>query len=152
MAQLKLAEQVLAEKDHHLQSSEYRADMAMMEKEALEEEIVAIKSLQNTSIVGHESPQHESSTPVRVGLSSKARNRLCGVLGIYIYSVCESALLMDKWLRHIQNNMMQGLVSHKTINRIGIYPCVVQCRPTPLALYCGPALRLLFGMTLFIVR
>ena len=63
MAQLKLAEQIIAEKDHDLHAISYRADMAVMEKAALEEEIVAMKSTQNTSF--HDTSQFESS-PVRV--------------------------------------------------------------------------------------
>ena len=58
MAQLKLAEQIIAEKDHDLHAVGYRADMAAMEKEALEEEIATLKSsLNNTPI--HE----EGGTP-----------------------------------------------------------------------------------------
>lgn len=44
MAQLRLAEQIIAEKDHSIRAIEYRADMAILEKEALEEELVTLKS------------------------------------------------------------------------------------------------------------
>lgn len=67
MAQLKLAEQIIAEKDHDLHAVGYRADMAMMEKEALEDEIAAIKSTHNVSSPLHDSSQqHEGGTPSRV--------------------------------------------------------------------------------------
>ena len=73
VAQLKLAEQILADKEHHLQHSEYRADMAQMEKEALQEELVAIKSIHNASLSSsiHETSQHEAGgTPTRVSFFS----------------------------------------------------------------------------------
>ena len=61
MAQLKLAEQIIAEKDHDLHAVGYRADMAAMEKEALEEEIATLKtSLSNASM------HDDHSTPSRV--------------------------------------------------------------------------------------
>lgn len=68
MAQLKLAEQIIAEKDHEIHHLGYRADMALMEKEALEEEVVTMKSIQNTSnsSVLDSSQTHENSTPSRV--------------------------------------------------------------------------------------
>ena len=62
MAQLKLAEQIIAEKDHDLYTVRYRADMAAMEKAALEEELATMKS--NGSSF-QDTPQHES-TPTRV--------------------------------------------------------------------------------------
>ncbi len=65
VAQLKLAEQIIAEKDHDLHSVEYRAEMALVEKEALEEELVAMKSIHNTSNVSFQDTQ-TSSTPTRV--------------------------------------------------------------------------------------
>lgn len=62
---MKLAEQIIAEKDHDLHAVSYRADMAAMERAALEEELVLIKT-QNTSNASiHSTPQHES-TPTRV--------------------------------------------------------------------------------------
>lgn len=71
VAQLKLAEQIIAEKEHTLHAVEYRADMALMEKEALEEEIATMKSVQsintNTSYSSFlDTSQSETSTPVRV--------------------------------------------------------------------------------------
>ena len=57
MAQLKLAEQIIAEKDHDLHAIGYRADVALMEKEALEEEIASLKqSISNASISDEGSP------------------------------------------------------------------------------------------------
>ena len=66
MAQLKLAEQIIAEKDHEIHSLGYRADVAMMEKEALEEEVMTIKSVQNTSSSSAMDTSHDTSTPIRV--------------------------------------------------------------------------------------
>ena len=84
MAQIKLAEQIIAEKDHHLQTSEYRADLALIEKEALEEQIVVMKSLHNTSGSGsvRNSPQHDSVTPNRVCLCT------CDSCQAYICEFC----------------------------------------------------------------
>lgn len=62
MAQLKLAEQIIAEKDHDLHTVSYRADMALLEKAALEEELATMKT-NNSSF--QDTPQHES-TPTRV--------------------------------------------------------------------------------------
>ena len=71
MAQLKLAEQIITEKDQHLQSSEYRADMAIMEKEALEEEIMLMKNIQSKGGVSSNlnSPQHDSFSPGPIRVS-----------------------------------------------------------------------------------
>ncbi len=63
MAQLKLAEQIIAEKDHDLHAVGYRADMVAMEKEALEEEIARLKNS-----ISHASIHDESGTPSRVSL------------------------------------------------------------------------------------
>lgn len=60
MAQLKLAEQIIAEKDHDLKAVSYRADMAMLEKTTLEEELATIKT---SSFSFHDTPE---STPSRV--------------------------------------------------------------------------------------
>ena len=63
IAQLKLAEQIIAEKDHSLRTIEYRAEMAMMEKEALEEEVTAMRSIHNVN-----ASHSLESTPTRVSL------------------------------------------------------------------------------------
>lgn len=59
MAQLKLAEQIIAEKDHDLHAVSYRADMALLEKAALEEELATVKT-SNSSF------QDALNTPSRV--------------------------------------------------------------------------------------
>ena len=66
MAQLRLAERLVAEKDQDLRMVEYRADMALMEKEALAEELVHMKSVRSLST----SSANDISTPTsaqRVG-------------------------------------------------------------------------------------
>lgn len=57
MAQLKLAEQIIAEKEHDLHAVGYRADMMAMEKAALEEELATVKSVQSSL----PSQSHEAS-------------------------------------------------------------------------------------------
>ncbi len=73
MAQLKLAEQIIVDKDHHLQHSEYRADVAQMEKEALMEELATVRSRHNTSTTSanHDTSLHDTpgGTPTRVSTS-----------------------------------------------------------------------------------
>ena len=44
LAQLKLAEQIIQEKERHIQEEEYRVDIVVMEKEALVEELVHVRS------------------------------------------------------------------------------------------------------------
>ena len=48
MAQLKLAERIISEKEQDLQAIEYHAHMAMQEKEALVEELTVIKGLRSS--------------------------------------------------------------------------------------------------------
>lgn len=71
MAQLKLAEQIITEKDHDLHSVSYRADMAMLEKAALEEELATIKTSRSSF---QDTPQRES-TPT---LLSRVSGRVGG--------------------------------------------------------------------------
>ena len=59
MAQLRLAERLVAEKDQDLRVVEYRADQALLEKEALAEELVHMKSVRTLSA----SSVNEVSTP-----------------------------------------------------------------------------------------
>lgn len=47
MAQLRLAERMLMERDQDLHTVEYRADMMLLEKEAIAEELAHVKSVQN---------------------------------------------------------------------------------------------------------
>ncbi len=67
MAQLRLAERVIAEREADLQVVGYRADVVMMEKEALAEELVAVKS---TKVISTSSVLESASSPSlgRVGL------------------------------------------------------------------------------------
>lgn len=51
MAQLKLAERIIAEKEQDLHALEYRASQVELEKEALTEELLHAKSVGNTSIL-----------------------------------------------------------------------------------------------------
>ena len=62
MAQLKLAEQIIAEKEHDLHAVGYRADMIAMEKAALEEELATVKSVQSSQ----PSQSHDASFSSRV--------------------------------------------------------------------------------------
>ena len=50
MAQLRLAERMIMERDQDLHTVEYRADMVLLEKEAIAEELAHVKSVQNVSI------------------------------------------------------------------------------------------------------
>ena len=68
MAQLRLAEQLISEREHVLHSVEYKADMAMLEKEALEEELVAMKSEKNMSMVSNTSMGATSPSSGRVSV------------------------------------------------------------------------------------
>jgi len=72
MAQLKLAEQIVADKELHLRHFEYQAMTAQMEKEALQDELVVVKSIQNTSMSSsiHDTSLHDTpgGTPSRVSL------------------------------------------------------------------------------------
>lgn len=63
MAQLRLAEQLISERDQVLHTVEYKADMAVLEKEALEEELLAMKSERNTSVVSNASAGGGSPPP-----------------------------------------------------------------------------------------
>ena len=76
IAQLKLAEQIAADKEHHLRHFEYQAMTALMEKEALQDELAAVKSIQNTSTMS--SSMHETSlqdTPG--GTPSRVSSNVC---------------------------------------------------------------------------
>ena len=58
MAQLQLAERIIAEKDHELHEVGAKADQFMMEKEILEEELATVR----TSIGGVATSQEGSAT------------------------------------------------------------------------------------------
>lgn len=73
MAQLRLAEQVIAEREAHLQAVGYRADVALMEKEALAEELVAVRSVKSVG----------SSISVPESTSSPSANRVWPVCCCY---------------------------------------------------------------------
>ena len=66
LAQLKLAEQIIQEKERHIQEEEYRVDMALKEKEALVEELAGAKSRKTLEGLGREEAV-QSPTSGKVG-------------------------------------------------------------------------------------
>jgi hypothetical protein len=54
LAQLKLAEQIIQEKERHIQEEEYRVDVALMEKEALVEELAGVRSKKTLESLGRD--------------------------------------------------------------------------------------------------
>ena len=67
LAQLKLAEQIIQEKERHIQEEEYRVDMAVMEKEALVEELAGVKSRKTLdSLARDEAVQSPTSGKVHI--------------------------------------------------------------------------------------
>lgn len=66
MAQLRLAERIISEKEHDLHVVEYRADMALLEKEAIAEELAHVRSVQTVSNTSLEGAPSLSSTLSRV--------------------------------------------------------------------------------------
>ena len=70
MAQLQLAERIIAEKEHELHEVVAKADQFMMEKEFLEEELATVKTSMNISGVSTDlnMTASNSSPPTRVSL------------------------------------------------------------------------------------
>ena len=54
LAQIRLAEQIIQEKERHIQEEEYRVDITLMEKEALAEELVNLKSRKTLEAVSRD--------------------------------------------------------------------------------------------------
>ena len=63
MAQLQLAERILAEREHELHEVVAKADQFMMEKEFLEEELATVKTSMNVSGVSPDLNVTTSSSP-----------------------------------------------------------------------------------------
>ena len=76
MAQLKLAERIIAEKDQDLHSLEYRTSKIELEKEALAEELVHTKSITTTSMLESGTASQGSSPAI-----PKVRNALSFTVG-----------------------------------------------------------------------
>ena len=74
MAQLKLAERIIAEKEQDLHALEYRASQVELEKEALTEELLHAKSVGNTSILDPSTASQGASpaTPFSKVLGTKS--------------------------------------------------------------------------------
>lgn len=78
MAKLRLAEQIIQEKDHDLMEVSHQAGYAQMEVDALKEELVSLKSARNMSVNSSDSRMRPGSsspslgavsTPTRVSLN-----------------------------------------------------------------------------------
>lgn len=67
MAQLQLAERIIAEKDHALTEVGARADQFMLEKEFLEEELATVRTSLGRGVASPEPPP-TSPQPIRVSL------------------------------------------------------------------------------------
>ncbi len=75
MAQIRLAERLIAEKEADIQAVGYRADVAMLEKEALAEELVTMKSVLS---VGSSSAMEPTSSPTMTRVCMVAMETLSG--------------------------------------------------------------------------
>lgn len=63
MAQLQLAERIIAEKEHELHEVGARADQFMMEKEFLEEELATVRTSMNVSSISQDLNVATPSSP-----------------------------------------------------------------------------------------
>ena len=63
MAQLQLAERIIAEKDHELHEVGAKANQFMVEKEILEEELATVKTTRNISSASLDVSTPASSSP-----------------------------------------------------------------------------------------
>ena len=77
MAQLKLAERIIAEKEQDLHSLEYRASQIEVEKDALTEELLHAKSVTSTSILEPGTPTLGGSPAIAKVLGMPAEELSC---------------------------------------------------------------------------
>ena len=87
MAQLRLAERIIEEKDYDLQIVEYKADMVVQEKEALAEKVALLRSQRNTGDISA-----RESSPARVSASGAFTAHCVQVLCLYL-SPCKLYLV-----------------------------------------------------------
>ena len=84
MAQLQLAERIIAEREHELHEVGAKADQFMMEKEILEEELATVR----TSISGTATTQENSVTTATTSSPPQTRVSAQRYLQVRSFNVC----------------------------------------------------------------
>ena len=100
VAKLRLAEQIIQEKDHDLMEVSHQAGYAQMEVDTLKEELVSLKSTRNMSSVrpGSSSPSlGAASTPTKVSSITHALSYI-----ILLFSLTQHVGILHKRLEDLE--------------------------------------------------